>query len=103
MNKIQLNEEIASGKKFLVIFTVDWCGESLMTRKHILPKLKETFPNLILHEVDIDENNLWNESKIKIMEAPTFFLFSNKSIIKRWDGYKNNEELIKEIKHSLNE
>lgn len=89
----ELNTLVASGKKLLVIFSAEWCGQCKMT-KLLIEKVQGNFPDIEIVEVDVDDNDLWDHETLKITKVPTFVGFKEKQTVFNEPGYKVENALI---------
>ncbi len=81
--------------KVLVDFFATWCGPCQMLSP-VLEKISEEENEIKIVKVNIDE-----ETKLSIDNGvevvPTLILYDNGKVIKKLEGYRDEEELKKEI------
>ncbi len=89
-----LNGLVASGKKLLVIFSAEWCGQSKMARM-LVEKVKVAYPEIEFVEVDVDDNDMWGNDTLDIKVVPTFVGYDSRQTIFNQKEYQIEEDLIK--------
>lgn len=92
----ELNTLIESGDKLLVKFGAEWCGQCKMADL-LIEKVISNYSDIQVIEVDVDDNELWDNETLKITEVPTFVGFKDKGSVFNEPGYKVEDELIKLI------
>ncbi len=92
INVEELNSKVASGKKLIVKFSAEWCGQCRMSSL-LIEKIKHDYEDIEFVELDIDDNNMWENDTLNIKVVPTFIGYDNKHIIINESGYHNEEEL----------
>ena len=103
MEKIEfkdLNSKIEMDQNILIIFGAEWCGQCKMA-KLLIKKIQGDYPNLIFVEIDVDDNNLWENEQLNIKSVPTFLGYKNKEQIFNVSGYQT-EENLKELLQKFN-
>ncbi len=92
INIQQLNSRINSGKKLLVKFSAEWCGQCRMSSL-LIEKVKSDYDDIEFIELDIDDNDMWDDESLKIKKVPTFIGYDKKHLIINEEGYHNEEEI----------
>ena len=103
MEKIEfkeLNNKIEMDNNLLIVFSSEWCGQCKMT-KLLIEKVKSDYPNLVFVEINVDDNNLWENEKLNIKSIPTFVGYKNKEQSFNTPGYQT-EENLREILNTFN-
>ncbi|BDU67470.1 MAG: thioredoxin [Candidatus Tyloplasma litorale] len=96
INLKELNDLISSGDKIFIKFGAEWCGQCKMSGL-LIDKLEPLYTDIKFFEIDVDDNNLWDDKKLNITEVPTFLGFDNKKLKFNSPGYKIEDELVKLI------
>ncbi len=89
-----LNKKIESYDKVILMVTAEWCGECKMA-KLLIDKVRNDYQDIIFMEIDVDDNNLWDDKTLNVTQVPTFIGYKGKNIIFNSSGYKVEEELRK--------
>lgn len=92
INIDNLNSLVSSGKKIFVKFSAEWCGECKMTGL-LIDKVKVDYPEIEFVEIDVDDNDLWENETLNITEVPTFVGYNDKQKVFVSSGYQIEEEL----------
>jgi len=101
-DKITLEEEVKSGKRFFVLFYTSWCSFS----RKFLP-IFEKYDNLkgykafLLVIVDDEENTIWEKYRVK--DVPTVIAFEKGRIIARLDAVPSVGLSEKQLREFLGE
>ncbi len=93
----ELNNRIKNHKLVVVIFSTEWCGQCKMS-KILVEKIRKKFKDVHFFEIDVDDNNLWDNENFDIKEVPTFLGFKNKERIFLESGYQTEEKLTNLLK-----
>lgn len=81
--------------KVLVDFFATWCGPCQMLSP-VLEKISEEETEIKIVKVNIDEETkLSIENGVEVV--PTLILYDNGKIVRKLEGYRDEEELKKEI------
>ncbi len=81
--------------KVLVDFFATWCGPCQMISP-VLEKISEEESEIKIVKVNIDEETqLSIENGVEVV--PTLVLYDNGKVIRKLEGYRDEEELKKEI------
>lgn len=88
----KLEGKIHTSDKVVAIATADWCGQCRMSKLQI-EKFKETYPEILFIELDVEGDNLWEHSEYKITEVPTFLFYKDKELIETVIGYQYEDKL----------
>lgn len=81
--------------KVLVDFFATWCGPCQMLSP-VLEKISEEETEIKIVKVNIDEETkLSIENGVEVV--PTLILYDNGKVIKKLEGYRDEEELKREI------
>lgn len=81
--------------KVLVDFFATWCGPCQMLSP-VLEKISEEETEIKIVKVNIDEETkLSIENGVEVV--PTLILYDNGKVVKKLEGYRDEEELKKEI------
>ncbi len=94
INIDQLNSLVSSGKKLLVKFSAEWCGQSKMAAL-LIEKVKQDYPDIEFVEIDVDDHNLWDNDTLKIKLVPTFVGYHNRQTVFNESDYQIEEDLRK--------
>ncbi len=103
MEKIKidvLNKKIETDENLVIIFTTEWCGQCKMS-KELMEKIIENYSNVVFLEIDVDDNNLWDNESLGIKKVPITIGYKNKKIIFNEHGFQNEEklnDLLKQLK-----
>ncbi len=98
VNKIdekEFNEKISVNKKVIVDCYADWCGPCRM----LAPIIEDVSNELIdfdFYKLNVDEASNVSR-KYGIMSIPTILVFKNGELSKQLVGFRDRDELIKEI------
>lgn len=92
----EFNEEVLNyNGKVLVDFFATWCGPCQMLTP-VLEKIDEEENEIKIVKINIDEETkLAIENGVEVV--PTLILYNNGKIVKRLEGYRDEEELKREI------
>ncbi len=90
----ELNSLVSSGRKLLVKFSAEWCGQCKMAAL-LIDKVKKDYPDIEFVEIDVDDHNLWDNDSLKIKVVPTFVGFNHKQTIFNEPEYQIEEKLRK--------
>lgn len=90
----KLNTVVSQGGKLLVLFSTEWCGESRMTNL-LIEELRENYSEIEFVEIDIDDNDLWENENLNLLSSPTVVGYNNRKVIFNVKGYQFKEDLIK--------
>lgn len=92
----EFNEEVLNyNGKVLVDFFATWCGPCQMLTP-VLEKFDEEENEIKIVKVNIDEETkLAIENGVEVV--PTLILYNNGKLVKRLEGYRDKEELKREI------
>lgn len=81
--------------KVLVDFFATWCGPCQMLSP-VLEKISEEETEIKIVKVNIDEETkLSIENGVEVV--PTLVLYDNGKVVRKLEGYRDEEELKKEI------
>ncbi len=94
VNVDELNTLVASGKKLLVKFSAEWCGQCKMARQ-LIEKVKVNYPEIEFVEVDVDDNDMWGNETLDIKVVPTFVGYDTRQTIFNQREYQVEEDFIK--------
>lgn len=94
INLIDVNRRIDTNEKVFLKVSAEWCGQCKMT-KLIFDKIISKYPNIIFLEIDVDDNNLWDDKILNVKQVPTFIGYNKKKIVFDIVGYQAEEELLK--------
>ncbi|NQX83536.1 MAG: thioredoxin family protein [Mycoplasmataceae bacterium] len=89
----ELNIKILNNEVLFVSFTTEWCGQCKMS-KLLINKVKKNYSNIIFVDVDVDDNDLWDNNILNISQVPTFVGFKGKKTIFNESGYQIEDDLI---------
>lgn len=92
----EFEEEVLNYKgKVLADFFASWCGPCQMLTP-VLEKIDEEIEEIKIVKINIDEETkLAIENGVEVV--PTLILYNDGEIVKRLEGYRDEEELKKEI------
>lgn len=93
INIEELNSLVANNTTLLVKFSAEWCGQCKMASL-LIDKIEGNFPEVEFVEVDVDDNNLWDNETLKITEVPTFVGYKNKTTVFNQPGYQVEDKLV---------
>ena len=79
--------------KHVLYFTADWCNPCQRTKPFAQELIAEGYS---IKFIDVD-SEIEMVKNFKILSVPTFILIENESEIKRMNGAKTKEELIRFI------
>ena len=95
LDELQAYSKTNSNKLMVLDFKASWCGPCKAI-KPFLEYLKENYPNVEFHEVDIeDEDRESIVNNFDIQKVPTFVYYKNGSECSRMQG--TNKEKIEEL------
>ncbi len=94
INIDELNSKVASGNKLLVIFSAEWCGECKMTQV-LINKIKDDYPEIEIVDVDVDDNDMWDNDTLNITSVPTFVGYNDKQTVFNQPEYQVEDNLRK--------
>ena len=96
INASEFEQEVLNyNGKVLVDFFATWCGPCQMLSP-VLEKISEEENGIKIVKVNIDEETkLSIENGVEVV--PTLVLYDNGKVIKKIEGYRDEEELKKEI------
>ncbi|BDV02287.1 MAG: hypothetical protein HPAVJP_1760 [Candidatus Hepatoplasma vulgare] len=102
----ELNQYIKTSKFALVLFYVDWCGQSIMTLDLFDDLEKEFSKNEIdFFKINSDKNFLWENEKngkFGIKKSPTFIFFKEGKEINRLEQFQNKKIILDYLRNELN-
>lgn len=92
----EFEEEVLNYQgKVLVDFFASWCGPCQMLTP-VLEKIDDEIESLKILKINIDEETkLAIENKVEVV--PTMILYNNGKVEKRIEGYREAQELKREI------
>ncbi len=93
VNIQELNSLVANNTTLMVKFSAEWCGQCKMASL-LIDKVKGDFSEVEFVEVDVDDNNLWDDGTLNITEVPTFVGFKNKTTVFNQPGYQVEDKLV---------
>lgn len=89
-------EVLKSELPVLVDFWAVWCGPCQMMAPVIEELSEELKDKVKVGKMNVDENPTMAE-KYGIMSIPTLILFKNGEAVKTLTGFRNKEDILKEI------
>ncbi len=90
----KLNEKLNSDNKVLLVAVADWCGHSRML-KQIIEKHKLNYPEIVIFEIDVEDNKLWDHQVYEVKKVPSMFFFKEENMIKKIEDYQYENDLLK--------
>ena len=93
-NGEQLNDKLnrTDGKLIILVFYAIWCAPCIRTMP-IIECLSEKYRNIIFLKSDVDIN-IESSMKYEITNLPSFMLFKNREIVKRFSGATKEELML---------
>ena len=93
-----VEEIIASGKPVVIDFWATWCGPCQKLTP-VLEKIAKENKDIKIAKADIDNENVKElKEKYEIKGYPTMLVFKNGEEVKRILGYREESEILKEIR-----
>ncbi len=99
LNLKDLNNKLKASEKLVLIASAEWCGQCRMA-KLLIEKIKNDYEDVVFVEIDVDDNNLWDDKTLNVTQVPTFISYKNKKVINNISGYQT-EDKLKEMLESL--
>ena len=97
MSSKNFKEILDSNEKVLVDFYADWCGPCKMMAPVVEELAEELNGVAKVGKVNVD-NNQDLAMQFNVMSIPTFIVFKNGEVVKRFVGVTDKQDLINAIK-----
>lgn len=97
-----LEGKLNSTKKVLLIAVADWCGQSRML-KQIVEKHMNDYPEVVIYEIDVEANKMWNHQVYQINKVPSLLFFNEGALVNKIEEYQYEIDFLKLLNQFKND